>query len=669
MRGQFNIVRRWIVALTLAVMALVIGVPVLVGTMAQDVASMSEEQQKDWLTSFVQDKLSTPERKIELSNIDGALGSDVTIREITISDAEGVWLRVNNARLTWNQAALFLGRLEIKSLTADSIEYPRNAIPNDQMDLPPAEAGTLEVPQFPVAIILEQLNIPKVSFGQSVFGLAADVSLGGSLTLDGGNLTTKLDVVRLDGPGGQLNLDVAYQKEANSIDLGLALSEPKDGVLSNLLNIEGRPAVELTINGSGPVANLATQIELKADGQTALSGTTAIVQTGNGYEVKSDLGGPLSSLVAEPYRPFFGSNTALQIDAILRDQGGVSVRRLAISGGQLALTANAETTPDFFLSQLTLDASIADPAGGAVTLPVSGSATLLQSAQFNIDFGNTASEDWSSTLDVEGFQSAGFAASTIGLKLGGIAANLADASTRRVTFNGDGNVSGIVASEPVEAALGDTIGVGVAGLWKAGEPLQLAQFRVVGKALTAALSGVVDGLVFKGDVKLDTSNIAAFSGLAGRDLSGALNLAANGTISPASGGFDLTLDGTGQNLAISDKIADGLLAGNVDLSGRVARTEDGLSADGFRLGNRQVQLAADGNYSNAIADFKFTLGLSDLALLSDAASGATSVVGTAKGEGGNWRSTLMSVCRRGSFRAKICVMQCWAFRAQRSTIG
>ena len=88
-----------------------------VALMAQDT---SEEAQKDWLTSFVQDRLSTPERQISLSNIDGALGSDVSIREITISDQQGVWLRVNNASLNWNQAALFTGRLQVNSLKADS---------------------------------------------------------------------------------------------------------------------------------------------------------------------------------------------------------------------------------------------------------------------------------------------------------------------------------------------------------------------------------------------------------------------------------------------------------------------------------------------------------------------------------------------------------------------
>src|SRR5690606_35850742 len=127
---------------------------------AQDVLTMDNEEQKDWLTSFVEDRLSTPERQIRLSNIDGILGSDVSVRQITISDAEGVWLQVNNATLNWNQAALFLGRLEVKSLKADSIAYLRNAVPVESgVDLPAPEAGGgFAIPEFPVAVILDELS-------------------------------------------------------------------------------------------------------------------------------------------------------------------------------------------------------------------------------------------------------------------------------------------------------------------------------------------------------------------------------------------------------------------------------------------------------------------------------------------------------------------------------
>ncbi|MFD2647019.1 translocation/assembly module TamB domain-containing protein [Devosia albogilva] len=600
----------------------------------QDVLAMSNEEQKDWLTNFVQDRLSTPERQIRLSNIDGILGSNVSVREITISDADGVWLRVNNASLNWNQAALFLGRLEVNSLTADSIEYFRNPVPSDQPNLPAPEAGSFQIPEFPVAIILNELSVPTVTFGENVFGLGSEISLAGALQLESGNLDASLDIVRLDGPGGTLDLDLDYLAETNVLDLGFVLEEPENGVIANLLNIEGRPAVSLTLTGSGPVSDLQADLTLAANGQTALAGTTTISQVAEGYTVDADLRGPLSTLIAEPYRPFFGAETALTADALVRSEGGFTVDAFRLSGGQLSVSGSAATTADNFLTRLDLDAVIADPSGAAVTLPVPGAATRIGSAQLSIDYGTEAGDTWSATLAASGFESTDFAADTLRFDLGGVAANLSDPATRRLTFNGDGALSGIAASPEVEAALGDSIGLGIAGLWNAGEPVQLAELRIAGANLTAALTGQLDGFDFKGDIGLETSSISPFSGLAGRDLDGALSLDATGLIQPLSGGFDLVLDGTGTGLSIDDAVADRLLEGTVELSGRIARTETGLEADAFRLGNQQLQLTADGTYASAVADFGFTLDLADLALVTDAASGAVRVIGTARGEEG-----------------------------------
>lgn len=627
---------RRLIAMILVLVGLGLAIPAVI--VAQDVLTMDNDEQKDWLTSFVQDRLSTPERQIRLSNIDGALGSDVSVRQITISDTEGVWLRVNNATLNWNQAALFLGRLEVRSLKADSIEYVRNAVPAEGAELPQAEAGGFAVPELPVAVILNELAIPSVTFGENVFGLGSEISLAGAFTLDGGNLTTQLDIVRLDGPGGTLDLDVAYKKADNSIDLGLSLVEPENGVLANLLNIENRPAMTLSLKGSGPVADLRTELVLQANQQTALSGVATIKQESEGFAVSADLGGPLSTLLAEAYRPFFGADTRLTADALVRSAGGLSISALRLSGGQLSLDASAETTADNFLSKLALNAVVADPSGGLVTLPVAGSATKVQSAQVVIDFGGEAAApsaadapNWSADIAVKGFQQPGFGADDIAFNLGGVASGLNDPAKRMVTFNGDGAVAGIAASDDIEAALGDSIGVGVAGLWSAGQPVQLAQLRVAGGSLVAELKGLLDGFDFKGDVSVEAGSIAPFSGMAGRELDGALSLAANGSIMPLSGGFDLTLDGSGTDLAIADEIADRLLTGVVSLSGRVARDTNGLTAENFRIANDQLQLVADGTYSSAVADFKFNLDLSDLALLSEEASGALKVVGTAKG--------------------------------------
>ena len=599
-----------------------------VALVAQD---MSNEEQKDFLTNFVQDRLSTPERQIRLSNIEGALGSDVSIREITISDAEGVWLRVNNASLNWNQGALFGGRLEVNSLKADSIEYIRNAIPVEgAVDLPPPEAGSLAIPEFPVAIQIGELAVPSVTFGEGVFGLGSEISLAGSMTLEGGNLDAVLDIVRLDGPGGTLDLDAVYRREGNTIDLGLSLVEPPNGVLANLLNIEGRPAMQVTLDGEGPVSDLTTQMRLLANDQEALAGTATIAQTGEGFAVNANLGGPLSTLVAEPYRDFFGADTRLTAQALVKSAGGVDISSLTLSGGQLGLTARAQTTPDNFLSLLDLTATVADPEGDKVVLPVPGAATLVQGGQLRVAFGTDGSEDWQARFDLEGFETDGFAAQTFGLGIGGVARNLADPATRMVTFNGDGALSGIDADPGVEAALGESVGLGVAGLWNAGEPIQLAELRVVGQALVAGLTGVIDGTDFDGRVEIETDSIAPFSGLADRSLSGALSLVADGRIMPVSGGFDLVFDGSGSNLSVDDPVADALLEGVVNLSGRLARTEAGITAEDFSIANPQVQFTADGTFASETSDFDIALDLSDLALISEEASGALAVRGSAR---------------------------------------
>lgn len=603
-----------------------VGVPMAI--VAQDVLALPDEEQKDWLTSFVEDRLSTPERQIRLSNIEGILGSDVSIREITISDAEGVWLRVNNASLNWNQAALFTGRLEVRSLRADSIEYIRNAMPAEGVDLPPPEAGGFAVPEFPVAIELGELAVPRVAFGEGVFGLGSEISLAGQLTLEGGNLDTVLDIVRLDGPGGTLDLDLSYLQESNEIDLALDLSEPENGVLANLLNVEGRPAMQLTLAGAGPVADLRTELALLADGQTALSGTATIVQGQEGFAVDADLGGPISRLIAAPYRPFFGENTQLSADALVRDGGGFDLNQLTINGGQLAVTANASTTADNFLSRLDLNAAIADPAGQMVTLP--GSDTQIRAAQFVIDFGRDGSEAWSADFGLDQLQAGDFSAERVGLLVSGMASNLSDPQTRMVTFNGDGSISGISGDEAVEAALGDSVGLGLAGLWEAGQPVELAQLRVVGEALTAGLSGTIDGADFRGRIGVETNSIAPFSALAGRELTGGLSLDAEGLVQFIGGGFDLTFAGSGRDLTVENPTADALLAGEVALSGRLARTEAGLSADDFTIANQQVQFTADGVYGTSAADFAVSLDLSDLALISPDATGALTVRGTAK---------------------------------------
>jgi translocation and assembly module TamB len=608
------------------------GFAVAVPLLAQD--QMSPEQQKDWFVQFVEGQLSTPDRQIRLSNIDGALSSQASIREVTISDQEGVWLRIENAAIDWDQGALFTGRLLVHELKADSIEYIRNAVPSGDVSLPPPEATPLEVPEFPVAIQLDQLSVPKVTFGDGVFGLGSEISLGGSLKLEGGSLTSALDITRLDGPGGKLSANVGYTKGDNTVDVAVTLTEPPDGIVANLLNIEGKPEIALSVTGKGPVDNLVTTMALDAGGTRALEGSATIAGVADGLSITADLGGPIGALVAPEFRAFFGQQTRLAAAALVKSEGGIEVSNLKLSGGQLALEGNLATTADGFLNRLMLSGVVADPGGAPVVLPAPGGSTTIERADLRIDFGSAGGDGWSANIAAQGFTNGELAARDLTISASGVAADLTDPARRRITFNADGTVSGIASGDAdITAALGDSAGFGLAGLWEAGQPLKIAQLRLVGKALTLALDGEVADNVFTGKVGVETSSIAPFSGLAGRDLGGAMALTATGTLSPLSGGFDLTLDGTADGLQLGEASLDAILAGRVALEGRVARNQQGLVAQGFKLGNARVAITADGNFATEAADFTFGAQLADLSLLSKEATGRLAITGSAKGKG------------------------------------
>ena len=612
---------------------LIIAALVLSAVAVPLIAQENPEQQKDWFVQFVEGQLSAPDRQISLSGINGILSSDVSIPEITISDEKGVWLRIENAQLNWDQGALLGGTLKINSLVADSIDYIRPAIPAGGVDLPPPEAQTPEIPQLPVAIILDKLSVPQVTFGEQVFGLGSEIGIDGSLKLVDGSLDTKLDITRKDGPGGTLSLALAYDRQTKNADIGLDLAEPPNGLIVNLLGMAGKPDLKLSLKGSGPLTSLKTDMVLDVGGKRALSGSAQLSQADDGLAVDASLGGPVADLVPAAYKRFFGAKTQLTAKALVRDAGGVVLNQLSIDGGQIALKASGSTTSDGFLNSLDLNAKIADASGAKVLLPGGGAETSVDNAELAVQFAD--GRDWTTDLTVKGLQTADLSSEALTLALSGAASDLSDPQKRRITFNGDGRLTGLASPDPkVADALGDSMALGIAGLWTPDVGTKLAQLRFKGAAFDMVLAGIVKDFGFDGALTLKTPSIASFSGLAGRQLGGGIDLSAKGTIAALSGGFDLTLDGSANDLSVGMAPLDKLLAGKTRLSGRVARDANGLSAEKFEIGNDRSRIAANGSYSSKTADFTFTAALADLAQITENASGALSATGTAKGTDG-----------------------------------
>ncbi|TPE51471.1 translocation/assembly module TamB domain-containing protein [Amaricoccus solimangrovi] len=595
--------------------------------------SEGDENDNGFLINMLQNQLSGPGRQIRVSGVSGLLSSQARIEEVTVSDDKGAWLTLHNVALDWTRSSLLLGRVNINRLAADEIDLARRPEIPPTPVLEQTEAKPFQVPELPVRIRLQELAIARFSLGEPVAGVAAELSVNGSLNLAGGALDTTLAAKRLDPPGGTLDLRASFANDTRQLGLDLHLQEPQGGLVSTLLDIENQPPIDLRLTGDGPLDNVDIRLALDAAGERLAEGTLALRGSDEGLGFKADFKGAISPLVPAPYREFFAGETVLSANGLRRKEGGTRLDALSLQGAVLSLQGSFDTTADGFPRSVDLTGSLGDPKAAPVTLPVPGGATTLNSARLYLSYGQQTR--WNGLVVLDRLAARGIEMEDVTLDMGGLAENIEDPAKRSVTLALQGLATGVTARDPAVAqAIGDRFDLFADAAMPAGGPVEVRQLQLSGTGLSIFSSGTLRDWVYDGRNSVRVDDLAPLGALAGRDLGGAVDLDANGSVSPLSGGFDLTLAGTATDVTIGDPRVDALMAGETTLEGRAVRDQNGIRTEGLRIGNAQFSVASDGRVSSSSTDFTFDARVADLGLVDPRLGGELTASGTAKGTGG-----------------------------------
>jgi len=592
---------------------------------------LGQDAERSAFIQFVEEQISSPSYQIRLNGLEGTLSSDVTLESITIADEDGIWLTVKSPRMVWTRSALLRGRLEINALTADSIDWSR--LPGEDESLPSPESNTLELPQLPVAVNLEALNVGEVVLGEGVAGLAARLRVQASLMLEEGILDLDLDARRLDGPGGNLRMLADYREDGQQLALDVALEEPRGGLVASALGLTDNPPVRLAISGNAPLEDLTVSLDFDVNGEAVLDGRLAFDRRDNALFAEMDLAGPLSNILGERERQFFGEN--LELDASLRfpDAGGFNVLSAKLDSGMLGIEGSAATTPDGFLRALELDLQLLSRLGQPVQLPVDGEPVTLESANLEIRYDGQDTRGWQAQGMVENLSSGSLNFQRANLEGMGQVEGIEDPQNRTVDFDLDLNLSGLSsADKSISQALGETITFQANGDWQTGKAINLPFLRFTGSNFDVFSRGRFSNWTYDGETVLRADDMAAFSALADRPLGGALRLTSRGTINPLSGAFDLNLDGRANDLSLGDSSINGLLKGQTSIQGGAARGPQGLSFERLEILNQQARLTLNGQLASQTADLVLDGRIYDLAILAPGSSGRLQLSAEVRGE-------------------------------------
>lgn len=322
--------------------------------------------------------VSTPDMQVRIDGIGGFVPFDFTVAEIALADRDGSWATLEQARLAWSFGALFDGVLQVDALTAERLAVerlpPPAAEPEPEPEAPPFDPADIALPELPVGIRLDRLAVDEIALAEPVLGAAARLRLQGEARLVDPAEGLRLDLLveRTDETAGRISLEAAFLPDGNRLTIDLDASEPPGGMLSALLGLPDRPAVDLSLQGAGPLADWEAMLQLDAGDGLNGAADIRIRRVEQGYALALLGGFDLPALLPPEMQPLLAGGLTLDAQARLADDGAIAIEEIEASAPAGVVQLSGRLAPELESADLALQVTAGDPAAFAGLLPEPG---------------------------------------------------------------------------------------------------------------------------------------------------------------------------------------------------------------------------------------------------------------------------------------------------------
>lgn len=560
------------------------------------------------LASTISSLASSDTSRLSIGRIEGTVPTDMTITDVALGDATGIWLTIDRARLSWSPLALLSGVARIDLVDVNRISISRLPAPSE-----PDPAAQTGLPMLPVGVRLDRLNVASLDLAPAIAGAPAQLAITGRADWSDpqAGISADLDVRRIDDVPGQVAAKLNFDPATGQLAVSLKASEPAGGLVAGLANLPGGDALDLSLEGKGPLD--AWQGDLKLNvGSSGSAGGRFLIRRGDAaYDLDADLSGDLSRLVPTSLSPLLSGTTAVRVSARRGDDGRVDIGRLDAGSEAFALTGSGHLDEARDTLAATLNISRLAPAAAAALAGQPLSWTAL-----------------SGDLTISG---------TVSKPIAALRATIADPvfdrySAARAQVSGQATLLGGLytplptnfalkadLSQPTSSVLqltgrlGPSISIDAAGQIAADNSVRLDRAIVASQPVDASFTGTVGTGAVAGKFDIRRADLAVAGAALGQDIAGLL--AVSGDVDAAFDGSRLAvnLNGTGTSLRLPDARAQALLGDRVTLAGRVSRAADGAFAlDGVKIEGVKASATAQGAIRPSGGQVRANIALSDL---------------------------------------------------------
>lgn len=535
------------------------------------------------IQQLANDALDLPEGGARLEGLSISWSGDVSLARLTLTDPSGPYATIAGVALDWRPLALLTGEVRVNSLSAASIDLQRRPQPAAEPTEPSPKKGGLPLPV--ASLRLDHLDLPDIQLGAAVAGVPVRLAAKASGAADAlpETVTGKLDVTRIDGTAGALSADITFAPDAGTLDFKLKANEPRGGLIARLAGIEDLPALDLDLNGAGPLADWSARLALALDGRPTASGTARLSEAANSERrLTVDLGGDLAPLAPPVAGAVLAGQTQLAAIVDLAQDFSPRSGTFTLTTGTLAASGAASLDPASQILAGKLDARLAAAGEALIGIDTgSGLATLKSlTASAKLD-GTLDRATWHASLEADALKTPTVTVPSARLDATGVGANLSPGALS-LPVNATLRIAGLAPSDPRLAPFSGTTSADLTGrlavedgsavfrLARASASLPVLSLQIGESEIRARQTRLV------GDLRIP--DLGPFAPLSGKPLSGSLGAGFRSVLdlTDLTGAVTLSLAGT--DLATGVAALDGLLAGKTQASGELSLAKDGTAA-------------------------------------------------------------------------------------------
>ena len=236
---------------------------------------------------------------------------------------------------------------------------------------------------LPVDVILRELSVDKILIAKEIGGIADELTLNGAVILlqDDQIARIKLDAISRSSKG-ELHLDVALNLAKDLLQVQSNIALARNNFLSHLLKLKGFPAIDFSLQGSGPLSRWQGNLNLAIDDRPILNGLASVAEEGEGLRIKGRLAGELATIIPSGLAALFAGNTTIEWDIGRAADGELTVHAARSTSYSAEIEVSGKIDPGNRIENLVVELDtggkdrVGFALGDAIVGPVSVRANL-----------------------------------------------------------------------------------------------------------------------------------------------------------------------------------------------------------------------------------------------------------------------------------------------------